>query len=553
MKNIFKKLLTAVLAFSMIFMLVAAEEEKTLADKFGYKEDFEYEDEMVAHALKSAVVYVQVNYVAKFKVYPLTIDIDEVSALWDANPHASSYDVAEYILADENIDYYFTKGSAKTVSVDTGIRGSGVVISEDGYIATNSHVASGITDSMKEECKSMYANDTITDCVYDIESDALAIGLEFEYYMMDYLYEVMMEDVSIQDEKETIYVCFPASDGDARIKKNRMFEAEIVAEGTSAEVSPDGFTQDVAILKIDEENLVSLALSESYPESNSKIVSAGFPAAADVIFTNDAESDESVLSVTIGTGNISRQVPIKGTNYKAMEITTTISGGSSGGPSVDAKLNIEGLNTYGNSSDMRFAYMVPAEYINDLLDDENIDLEREDISKTFLTGIQMLQGDYGKAALECFEEVKDKRGDTPYIDNLIELAEKAPQEYPEGVEEEQEEQAAEEDETDYKLIIIFAAGGVLLVAIIVVVVLVVVKSRKKANKEKEEQETIIRQQHEMAERRLEILRREEEASKRAMSMNPTPPPPGPVPTPPGTEDANPPPPRKGIISTFKKP
>lgn len=402
----------------------------SLYEKYGYQEDFIYKNEFVAHALKASVPKIFLNYSAELRYSPVTFDeyAFENDYMKAYNEFSRTYTDEEIVqafieYAREHIDDYLTYSGYKTVETSGTWMGSGVVISEDGYIATNSHVATLNDDSRLQ----LYLDGLQDEVYYDVEELAYSMqehGIKLSAEQSDSLYYIILEDSAsrstVISEDIKLEVCFPSSDGRTDLDSATIYEAEIVAEGTQEGI--EGLTQDTAILKINADNLVALKLSPTLPETNSTIVSAGYPSASDEAFQMSG-SDASILSITVGTGQVSRIVPIDNTSYKAIEINTTISGGNSGGPSVDESLNIEGLNTYVHSGDARYAYMVSAEYVNTLAG--GFELKQGETTKTFLTGVQMLQMDYGDSAEECFLYVKQLQPDTPYIDNLIESAKNA--------------------------------------------------------------------------------------------------------------------------------
>lgn len=476
MKTILKKFLVVFMVLTLMLSYVGNCANKPLYEKFGYDEDFKYDDEYIAHALKSSVVYIRLLYDATCTYRPITFNIDMVkgtiSQIYEYYQGALSEDeVINLVLNDmqEDITGYLYYDDPKTIDVSLEAHGSGVVISEDGYIATNAHVV-GYSDKDKAEACIEYLQSNVNNDIMTIINQVAQLGINVSQEKANEIYNMVLEtsyeNCEVSDVSEKLLVCFPSSDGDTDIEKNRCYEAEIVEKGTVEKTADEeGYTKDAAILKIDKENLVSLKFSPSYPETNSKIVTAGFPGAADRLF-QQVGSDKSVLSVSIGTGNIARLIEIKGHDYKAMEITTTISHGNSGGPSVDSALNIEGLNTYGLTSDMRFAYMIPSEFVIDLADD--VDLIYDEVSRTFFTGLQMLQKGYGLAAKECFEHVKSMQKDTPYIENLIKLSNEAPQQYPPSMDK------GGIFNFDYKTIIIIT----LALIIVIMIVVMVIKSKK---------------------------------------------------------------------------
>lgn len=482
-----KKFLKNIMVFFVISSLVltsvcayAQKKSEPLYEKYGYNENFVYTDEFIAHALKSSVVLVLLNYEAAVEYSQVTFDVDTIKAFLESvySENSDRFTKEEFsalVVKDmqENIKDYITWGKPKKVPVEATWSGSGVVIDEFGYIATNSHVVSLDEDSKLEACL-MELQSGIKDDLKKVLDDLTGYEIFVTEEQVASVYEAIVKEAvneaEIVRENSELYVCFPAASGDTSLDKERAFKAKVVAEGVSISVSKDGTTQDAAILEINKEGLVALKISDSYPEVNTKIVSAGFPGAADAIFQMNG-SNKSVLSATVGTGNISRHVPIDGHDYKALEITTTISGGNSGGPSVDETLRIEGLNTYGNSEDMRYAYMIPAEYVKELAKEFNVG--QGEVSIVFLTGLQMLQQKHGAAALECFTYVKNANKDVPYIDSLIELSKKAPQNGPGN---------DNSSDIDYKTLAI--VGIVVAAAAIIVIIVLIFRKPKKKESDK---------------------------------------------------------------------
>jgi len=453
-------------------------EELPLYEKLGYQEDFEYADEMIGHALKSTVVYVTQECEFTFTYKPLVLKTDQVATLITAYPNISKKTIAAFIL--KNYKDYFKYGTEETVTQQCISQGSGVILGDHGYIATNAHVVEEPTDAMLEEYVSgivqEYWDADLEDIVQDMADKGLTITMDdldfIEEDSVSYPYD--SSDFTCEITSTNMKISIPTSDGKTDLRSANTYAAEVIKQGISSGENAEGLTQDIAILKIEEDNLVGLSLSNTYPEVNSNIVSGGFPAAANEIF--EEIGYESTLSATIGTGKVARHIAVKGTDYKAMEITTTISQGSSGGPSVDNHLQIEGLNTYSNSSDTRFSYMVPAEAILDMA--QGLEIEQGEISKTFLTGLQMLQQGYGKAAKDCFCAVQMKRRSIPYLDNLIQLAEDASQESPSP--EETNDNALQPVQQSVSFPVIL--GITLLVIALTVIVFWVLKSKKATQK-----------------------------------------------------------------------
>ncbi len=490
----FKKILAITSAIFLVVSLMGvsfAESGSTpLYEKYEYKEDFEYEGEMIGHALKSSVAKIVMFYSAEIEYLPVAFDSDSfgqlVIAARQKYPEYSNEELKQFLLQylQAYPEDFISYGSSKKVETSGQATGTGVVIAEDGYIATNTHVIT-LDDTSKLQIYQNALGEDIANNLIEVLEDVSQYGISFTDDEVNTIYGYVMNDAMqnayINSESTDLEVWFPSADGGTSVDDAVRYEADILEMGTSvASEDTEGLTQDAAILKIDAENLVALKLSEEMAEINSEITAAGYPGASDAIFQSIG-SQESVMSVTVNKGEVSKQVPIEGMEYMALETSVRISPGNSGGPSVDNRLDIEGLNTYTLVSDSRFAYMISAEYVKELASDYEIG--QGEVSKTFLLGLQALQQGYGKTAAECFKKVQELQPDTPYIESLIKTAEKAPQ----------EEMAAVNGSTDEKkgsgiaeffednLILIIIIGGVVLVLIAIVIVsIVIIKKKKKA-------------------------------------------------------------------------
>jgi hypothetical protein len=148
-----------------------------------------------------------------------------------------------------------------------------------------------------------------------------------------------------------------------------------------------------------------------------------------------------------------------------IQTTATVNSGNSGGPSVDNKLNVLGLNTLASTEADGYYWMIPSEVLNNKSASFNV--KQGDTSQIFMIGLQALQGGYGATAKECFEEVKSRQPNTPYINVLIERAAAAPQ---------------ETMKQTFKLETWMVVVGVVLLVSIILIILIIKLSSKKNKK-----------------------------------------------------------------------
>ncbi len=436
-----------------------------------YAPDFTYESEFVSKALMSATVKVFNVYNVEFKFRQIKVDLPAIRDLMDKameeDPDldkTSAFRMAfeeyyEYLYYDEDYD---------TRTRIMGGTGSGVVLSEDGYIATNYHV---VADLSNDDLADLYDGGLQAFAIEDAEDVCSKIEKEFgctlsaddKDFIAYAIYNAYSEDASIKKGNHELYIMYPGPEGEAtQDDEKRKLEAEVVDDGGEI-----GTVNDIAILKVDAEDLVALSLTDEYPASGVDIWAMGYPGAADI-------SEESVLTATLSDGTISGVKEMPGSKYKSIQMTADIGHGNSGGPSVNNKLKVLGLNTFATGDEISsFKFMVPWEIIQDKLDDLDAEPPAEQ-SQTFLAGIQALQKKDGSTALACFEEVKDNNPDIPYIENLIEEAEKIGGTKSSAKNKGNSKPNAGAMDTTTIIIIVVAA-----VAVILIIVIVVVASSKK--------------------------------------------------------------------------
>ena len=157
---------------------------------------------------------------------------------------------------------------------------------------------------------------------------------------------------------------------------------------------------DVALLKIEAENLPSVTLApEDTVEVGTEVVSVGFPASVDMV--TDATMDPSYKD-----GTISSIKPIQNGLLKVYEISSQMSGGMSGGPTINAAGQVVGLNSFGIVGESKgFSFIRPASIISEMLTDEGVTNEIGDVQQTYLDGLGAYFDGNKTAAIDDFDRV----------------------------------------------------------------------------------------------------------------------------------------------------
>lgn len=421
-KGIIKHFLAVTMTVVMMGICTAAYADNIL-DKYTPKEDFEYSDEMIGHALKAAVPRIYNSFMCTVKYNKLSLNTQRIESLVRANPYASENQILEYLW--ENIDDYIS-ANTESLSDEFTATGSGVAISDDGYIATNQHVISTEADALKETfAQSGYIEEDAKEFVMQIAQLFGANNMseaDVQDFYQNYV-EAMKDSINISVSDVSLTVVYPDADGNASLDAGIKYPAQIIKEGRQGNGTDIG-AEDAAILKIDAKNIISLPLAKDYPAETTKIFAAGYPGVSNSIF-EATENTADTLTVTITNGIVSRVVPLSNSNYKMIQTTATVNQGNSGGPSVDSALRVTGLNTLLSTLADGYYWMVPSEVLRN--QSQDLSISQGNASEIFMLGLQALQEGYGATAKECFEEVKQQQPNTPYINKLIERAASAPQ------------------------------------------------------------------------------------------------------------------------------
>jgi S1-C subfamily serine protease len=157
---------------------------------------------------------------------------------------------------------------------------------------------------------------------------------------------------------------------------------------------------DVALLKVEAKDLPSLMLApEAEIGVGTEVVSVGYPASVD--YVTDATFDPSFKD-----GSISSIKTIDDNLLEVYEISAAVSGGMSGGPTVDLAGQVVGLNSFGIlGEEQPFNFIRPASIIQELLMDEGVTNEQGEVHQAYLAGLAAFFAGDKAAALENFDQV----------------------------------------------------------------------------------------------------------------------------------------------------
>lgn len=162
-----------------------------------------------------------------------------------------------------------------------------------------------------------------------------------------------------------------------------------------------GFDEgDVALLKIEVENAPALELAaDAGVEVGTEVVSVGYPGSVDLV--TDQTFDPSFKE-----GSISSQKTRDGGLVRAFEVSAAVSSGMSGGPTVDLRGRVIGLNSFRPMGESQpFNFVSPSSEVEALLSDKGVENQLGKSNAIYREGLAAYYAGDREKALAKLDEV----------------------------------------------------------------------------------------------------------------------------------------------------
>ena len=288
-----------------------------------------------------------------------------------------------------------------TREVQYSASGSGFVITPDGYIITNAHVVS--------------FHDELV--IYNLVDSA--IGAEFDEFKetagrepnkeeQELIADYVIRYARVTDIQKSTYVALGVTiPGVAMLGIAR--QADIRKLGSSIDdIFRGGMGNDVAIIKIAQDNLATVKLGDSDDvKLGDRIFVIGYPGVA--TFHPLLEKTSEVES-TLTAGIVSAEKTTKG-GFEVFQTDAAMTHGNSGGPAFNEKGEVIGIATFG-SIDLTtgqevagFNFLIPINLAKEFMHEMNIINTRGSVDEHFEEGMRFFWNEQYDEAIEELEIV----------------------------------------------------------------------------------------------------------------------------------------------------
>lgn len=162
---------------------------------------------------------------------------------------------------------------------------------------------------------------------------------------------------------------------------------------------------DVALLKVEQTNLpvVELATDEEV-SIGTPILSIGYPGTSDLVV-------DATLEPTFKDGKINSSKTREDGLIPVYEISAAVSGGMSGGPTVDLEGRVVGINSFGINSELetqQFNFVSPATLLSEMLARNGVVNELGPVDTLYREALDLFYAGSYSASIEKFDEVLDR-------------------------------------------------------------------------------------------------------------------------------------------------
>ncbi len=221
---------------------------------------------------------------------------------------------------------------------------------------------------------------------------------------------------------------------------------------------------DGALLKVEADNLNALPLADDDIEIGTEVVAVGYPGSVDLVA-------DQTFTPSYKDGSVSSTKTVSNGLLRVYEISAAVSGGMSGGPTVNLDGEVVGFNSFGINRQIetqQFNFVRPVDTVRELLGDAGSTSELGEDTQSYREGLDAFFAGDKVTAVEKLGAVVDSQPTHEMAKEYLDKAEELP-DPPKKV----------EDEGSNLGLIAGIAGGVAVLGLLGAALLVALTRRRK--------------------------------------------------------------------------
>jgi serine protease Do len=321
----------------------------------------------------------------------------------------------DQVLSDP-LSYFLPTQDVSQTDVELIGQGSGFVISPNGYVVTNAHVAAPDESELKQQLAANGLKDFVDHDVKDFISSA---GGQPSQALVDKVtqavttYDAHYLQVTKLDKSFSVEVGSASGSG------------KVSAQDITADVSAAGQQipgKDVAVLKVERDNMPTVPLGDdSQVSTGDKVYVLGYPGAATF---HPVLSEASAVEPTLTSGTVSAKKTASG-GWPVLQIDAPITHGNSGGPVFDDHGRVIGIATFGTVDPTTgkeiqgFNFAVPISVAQEFITKAGAKPQEGVVTQKYDEAISLYNKQWYSDALTEFQQVNTLSPGHPYVQEYI--------------------------------------------------------------------------------------------------------------------------------------
>ncbi len=325
------------------------------------------------------------------------------------------------LLFQDPVRYIGPTDSIRQIEANSSSSGSGFVVTPNGYIVTNAHVAF----PAQEQINSNILESAIISLLnadyewlnsYVIQQLGITVTEEQMNAYLGALDQYYRQTLALDSSNSYVFVLSRYSIPGVQTGEQPI-PAEVLPHASGSPIPG----KDVAVIKIEATNLPTLPLgNDTDLRPLDDVIVIGYPGAV---------STNPVLSPTgqepsVVTGEFSGyQTTIEG--WRAMQVQAPIAHGNSGGPALDSLGRVVGIATFGSidpntlQETPGFNFLVPVSIVKDYLNRANVQPTESQFTTMYRQALSEYSAGNFQESLNILEQINALSPNNPYILNYI--------------------------------------------------------------------------------------------------------------------------------------
>jgi LPXTG-motif cell wall-anchored protein len=316
--------------------------------------------------------------------------------------------VQYYAPEDDQGAFRFSVGNRTlTMPIEVLSTGSGFVITPDGYIVTNAHVAGKVSlqdDEIVAIAKSML----------NVQLQKREFSQSLSDNFLQGYYKFLKTNGQFTNEVDSLQVDLGVANSTGIFPKEFSLDAKIIGDPVGL-----GTSRDIAVVKVSVDHplpTVELGSSDSVAPGDPLTV-MGYPAGTKIGSSIEPTATSGIVSA------LKEEIQsVTWGGFKAIQTDAAINHGNSGGPAFDANGKVIGLATFAFLDYQNIGFLLPINLAKQFLTQVNVHNSRGRIDELWSSGLELYWAHNYAAAKDLFKQVQQLYPGHTYASRYIDLA-----------------------------------------------------------------------------------------------------------------------------------